>query len=125
MNVSITNASREFSVREKLQVTSLNKSEVLDRLVEEDASFIFTPSAYAELFVENENAKADGDKEYTTYIFIDTAGNMYRSGSRTLYEEFRRIFDIMEGSGEEYQIEVVKRPSNNRPGKYFMTCNIL
>jgi hypothetical protein len=83
---------------------------------------ISTEFAYVILDVHNEKSKQD--KDYVKYVLIDNAGNKFVTGSESFFTSFKDIFDTMaaEAPGEEYSIDVLKKPSQNYKGKSFITC---
>lgn len=125
-SVEIIESSKELTAREKISAKDFSNATALDtELMDANASIVITPSAYLILNVHNEHSK--NDKDYKKYLIIDTAGNKFVTGSESFFTAFKDIFDAMskDAPGEEYSIEVYKKPSKNYQGKHFLTCSIL
>lgn len=119
-NVSIRSASKELTAREKIRFKDTTASASLDEVVQVGSPLIITPVNYAVLEIHNE--KSD-NKDYVKYVIEDSDGNLYTTGSESFFTTFYDINADMEG--EEYQLEIYKRPSKNYSGKYFITCTIV
>ncbi len=125
-SVEIIESSKELTAREKISIKDFSNAVPLDtELSEENATILITPAAYAILNVHNEHSK--NDKDYKKYLITDTAGNKYVTGSESFFTSFIDIFSQMakDAPGEEYSIEVYKKPSRNYQGKHFLTCSIV
>ncbi len=125
-SVEIVESSKELTAREKISAKDFSNATALDtELMDANANIVITPSAYLILNVHNEHSK--NDKDYKKYLIIDTAGNKFVTGSESFFTAFKDIFDAMskDAPGEEYSIEVYKKPSKNYQGKHFLTCSIL
>lgn len=125
-SVEIVGSSKELTAREKISAKDLTNATALDtELMDANANIVITPSAYLILNIHNEHSK--NDKDYKKYLIIDTAGNKFVTGSESFFTAFKDIFDAMskDAPGEEYSIEVYKKPSKNYQGKHFLTCSIL
>jgi hypothetical protein len=125
-SVEIIESSKELTAREKISAKDFSNATALDtELMDANANIVITPSAYLILNVHNEHSK--NDKDYKKYLIIDTAGNKFVTGSESFFTAFKDIFDAMskDAPGEEYSIEVYKKPSKNYQGKHFLTCSIL
>ena len=123
--VEIVEASRDFTVREKLAMKELGNAVGIDSALDETDSLIISPADYAVLAIHNDKAK--GDKDYKKYLVIDTAGTKYVTGSDSFFRNFSDIYETMkvEAPEEEYQIECYKRPSKNYSGKNFISCSMV
>ena len=119
--VTITKASKELTVKEKISIKDFSNATAIDSALEnEDSTLIITPAWWASLNVHNEKSK-DG-KDYRKYVIVDVAGNKYVTGSESFFTAFMDIMDEIADSGEteEFSIEVRKMPSKNYKGKYFI-----
>lgn len=121
--VKISETSREMSARERIKMKDFGNATQLDAACDE-GSMLITPDAYVVLDIHNEHAK-DGNTNYQKYVIIDKAGNKFVTGSSTFFKKFMEIWEEMSEVGEEYEIEVYKRPSQNYKGKFFLTCSIV
>ncbi len=122
--VEIIAASRELNVREKIALKDLANAKSLDTLLNDVDTYIIQPADYVELSVHNERSKQD--KDYKKYVILDGNGEKYVTGSDSFWTAFRDIFDTMrnEAPDEVYSIEVLKKPSQNYKGKFFLTCSL-
>lgn len=120
--VTITEASKEFTARERIMVKDTSNAIKFDEVVTTDSSFVLTPVAYAVLSVHNEKSK--DSKDYQQYIVIADDGNKYITGSYSFWNSFIAIWEEMEGE-EQFSIEVYKKDSKNYKGKQFLTCSIV
>ena len=124
-NVNITKCSKELTAKEKIALKDYSNATQLDAELDNVDSIVITPSYYALLDVHNEHSKQD--KDYKKILIIDTAGNKFVTGSQSFFTAFKEIYDLMEqeAPGEEYSIEVYKKPSKNYSGKSFISCSIV
>jgi len=121
-SVKIREASRELTAKEKIALKDYSNATALDTALNDVDVLTISPVAYVILDVHNEKSKQD--KDYVKYLIIDTAGNKFVTGSESFFTSFKDIFDTMaaEAPGEEYSIDVLKKPSQNYKGKSFITC---
>lgn len=111
----------ELSKKEQLALTIGDNSVALDAEAE-NGSFVITGiRGYAVLAIHND--KATGDKDYVKYIIITENGN-YSTGSESFMNTFIDIFENMEGESD-WGIEVIRKPSKNYNGKYFLSCTVV
>lgn len=121
-SVKIREASRDLTAKEKIALKDYSNATPLDTALNDIDVLTITPVAYVILDVHNEKSKQD--KDYVKYVLIDNAGNKFVTGSESFFSSFKDIFDVMadEAPGEEYSIDVLKKPSQNYKGKSFITC---
>lgn len=124
---NIVKSSREFTARESIKVKDTSNAVGIDAALENTERLVITPVDYAVLEVENENSKMG--KKYYQYIILDVDGTKYTTGSETFWSNFIDIFEEMASevkeTGEEFKVEVYRKPSKNFEGKYFITCSLL
>lgn len=120
--VKIKSTSKELTARERVMLKDTRNAIKLDEAVGE-TPLVISPDYYAVLDIHNEKSKED--KDFENYIVVDTDGNKYVTGSQSFYEAFTEIVEEMDGTGEEYQIEIYKLDSKNYKGKQFITCSIV
>lgn len=120
--VKIKSTSKELTARERVMLKDTRNAIKLDEAVSE-TPLVISPDYYAVLDVHNEKSKED--KDFENYIVVDTDGNKYVTGSHSFFEAFTEIVEEMDGTGEEYQIEIYKLDSKNYKGKQFITCSIV
>lgn len=110
----------DLSKRELVRMKDYSNAIGLDDATQ-DGPIIINPDYYAKLVVHNEHSRED--KDYVKYIIIDKAGNKYVTGSESFWNSFSDIASDMEG--EDFEIEVVRKPSKNYQNKTFLTCNLV
>lgn len=120
--VKIKSTSKELTARERVMLKDTRNAIKLDEAVNE-TPLVISPDYYAVLDIHNEKSKED--KDFENYIIVDVGGNKYVTGSKSFYEAFTEIVEEMDGTGEEYQIEIYKLDSKNYKGKKFITCSIV
>ena len=121
-SVKIRESSKELSAKEKIALKDYSNATPLDSALNDIDVLTITPVAYVILDVHNEKSKQD--KDYVKYVLIDNGGNKFVTGSESFFTSFKDIFDTMaeEAPGEEYSVDVLKKPSQNYKGKSFITC---
>lgn len=107
--------------KEKVRYKDLTASKKLDEEVAVDASLIVNLANY--IIVKVHNPKAD-NPDYNVCIIVDKNGTSYYTSSDTFERALKDVVKAMEGETEEWGIEVVKKPSNNYKGKFFLTCTV-
>lgn len=120
-SVTIKQVSKELSTKERVQLKDTTSAVRLDKATQEEAVLI-NPDCWAELNIHNE--KSD-DKDYVNYIIVDKDGTRYTTGSVSFWSTFNAIMDEMKDSEEQFSIRVYRSPSKNRPGKDFITCELV
>ena len=117
----IIESMKPLSGKEKVRYRDLTASKKLDEEVSEDASLIVMLANYIKIKVHN--SKAD-NPDYNVMIVVDKEGNSYYTSSETFMRALEGVVKDMEGETEEWGIEVVKKPSSNYKGKFFLTCTV-
>ena len=120
--VTIREVSAELSARDRIKLKDFGNAVQLDEACA-DGSFVLSPAIWAILDVHNEHSSQD--KDYHKYIIMDTAGNKFITGSDSFLKSFMEIWNEMKDTGEEYSIEVYRRPSKNYKGKFFLSCSLV
>lgn len=120
--VKINFVSKELTARERVMLKDTRNAIKLDEAIK-DTPLVISPAYYAVLDVHNEKSKED--KDFQNFIVVDTAGNKYVTGSASFFEAFTEIVEEMNGTGEEYEVEIYKLDSKNYKGKQFITCSIV
>lgn len=115
--------SKEIPAKDKIKLKDTSNAISLDAATTE-SPVVITPDFYAELAVHNEHSQ---DKDYKKYIIVDTDGNKFVTGSESFITAFKDIASDMatDAPGEEYSIEVYRKPSQNYKGKEFITCSLV
>lgn len=116
----IVKCNRELSKKEKVMYKNASDCKRLDDETSKNGSVVITPELWMELSVHNDKAK---NPDYTQYIIVDKDGTSYLTGSENFYNNFISIAEEMEG--EEFEVEVYRKPSKNFSGKEFITCKLI
>ncbi len=111
----------ELTKKEQLALTIGDNSVALDAEAENGSFVITNIRGYVVLGIHND--KANGDKDYTKYIILTDNGN-YSTGSESFMNTFIDIFENMEDE-TDWGIEVIRKPSKNYNGKYFLSCTVV
>ena len=122
--VTVKEASKELSAKEKIRLKDLSNSINLDALTQQEGKVILDIAYYAIVGIHNEKSKERQD--YDNIIIVDVGGNKYNTGSQSFITAFTDIIDELADAGEtECQIEVYRKESKNYKGKDFITCSIV
>lgn len=117
----IIRSNRELSKKERVMYKDASDCKRLDEETSLNGRIRIKPVLWLELAVHNDKAK--DNKDYSQFIIVDTDGQAYRTGSQNFYNNFLGIASEMDG--EEFEIEVYRRPSKNYTGKEFLTCKLV
>ena len=118
---SITESSKELSVREKIKLKDLTSAIAIDKVVEPEKPLVIAPDFYAYLSIHNEKLP-ENEQDYKTMVIVDKSGTKYYTSSDSAISSFVDIFDEMIDTAEPFEIEFYKRESKNYSGKHFITC---
>lgn len=118
---SITESSKELSVREKIKLKDLTSAIAIDKVVEPEKPLVIAPDFYAYLSIHNEKLP-ENEQDYKTMVIVDKSGTKYYTGSDSAISSFVDIFDEMIDTAEPFEIEFYKKESKNYSGKHFITC---
>jgi hypothetical protein len=117
----IIRSNRELSKKERVMYKDASDCKRLDEETSLNGRIRIKPVLWLELAVHNDKAK--DNKDYSQFIIVDTDGQAYLTGSQNFYNNFLGIASEMDG--EEFEIEVYRRPSKNYNGKEFLTCKLV
>ena len=126
-NVTIREASKELTVKERIMLKDTTDAVKLDDATKTEPVEIFV-SIWAVLDIHNEKTKGDNsNKDYSVLLIIDETGTRYTTGSNSFMSAF---FDIQEELAEadaldEFKIKCYRLPSRNYRDKEFLTCSII
>lgn len=121
---SITESSKELSVREKIKLKDLTSAIAIDKVVEPEKPLVIAPDFYAYLSIHNEKLP-ENEQDYKTMVIVDKSGTKYYTGSDSAISSFVNIFDEMIDTAEPFEIEFYKKESKNYSGKHFITCSLV
>lgn len=121
---SITESSKELSVREKIKLKDLTSAIAIDKVVEPEKPLVIAPDFYAYLSIHNEKLP-ENEQDYKTMVIVDKSGTKYYTGSESAAASFVDIFDEMIETAEPFEIEFYKRESKNYSGKHFIICSLV
>lgn len=120
-NVTIANASKELTHKERVRMKDTTNALSLDELTQ-GSPVLIDLDFYAVLNVHNERSESI---DYTVCILVDKAGTKYRTGSPSFLTTLDEIMVDMADCDEPWQLEVSRRPSKNYKGKEFLTCSVV
>lgn len=121
---SITESSKDLSVREKIKLKDLTSAIAIDKVVEPEKPLVIAPDFYAYLSIHNEKLP-ENEQDYKTMVIVDKSGTKYYTGSDSAISSFVDIFDEMIDTAEPFEIEFHKKESKNYSGKHFITCSLV
>ena len=121
---TITESSKELSVREKIKLKDLTSAIAIDKVVEPEKPLVIAPDFYAYLSIHNEKLP-ENEQDYKTMVIVDKSGTKYYTGSDSAISSFVDIFDEMIETAEPFEIEFYKKESKNYSGKHFITCSLV
>ena len=121
---SITESSKDLSVREKIKLKDLTSAIAIDKVVEPEKPLVIAPDFYAYLSIHNERLP-ENEQDYKTMVIVDKSGTKYYTGSDSAISSFVDIFDEMIDTAEPFEIEFYKKESKNYSGKHFITCSLV
>lgn len=121
---SITESSKELSVREKIKLKDLTSAIAIDKVVEPEKPLVIAPDFYAYLSIHNEKLP-ENEQDYKTMVIVDKSGTKYYTSSDSAISSFVDIFDEMIDTAEPFEIEFYKKESKNYSGKHFITCSLV
>lgn len=120
-SVTISETSKELTARARVAVKDTTNAVALDDATK-GSSLLINLDYYVVLDVHNEKSE---DKDYRKYVVVDKEGTKYVTGSESFFSSLVEIVNEMAGSGEDFQVEVYRKPSKNYKGKEFLTCSIV
>ena len=122
-SAKVTFISKDIPTKKKIKIKNTSNASSLEAATEE-GPLVIEPDYYAEVSVHNEKSE---DKDYKKYIIVDKDGNKFATGSESFITAFKEIADDMaaEAPGEDYSIEIYRKPSANYKGKEFITCSLV
>lgn len=118
---TIVESLKELTGKEKVRFKDLTASRKIDELVTDTESLKVALDNYIILSVHNPKAE---QIDYNVIIIVDKDGNSYYTSSNTFERALKDVVEAMKDETEEWGIEVVKKPSSNYKGKFFLTCTV-
>ena len=116
----IVKCNRELTKKEKVMFKNASDCKRLDDKTTATGSVTINPDLWLTIAVHNDKAK---NPDYTQYIIVDKNGTSYLTGSENFWNNFIAIAEEMEG--DDFAIEVYRKPSKNYSGKEFLTCKLI
>ena len=117
----IKESMKPLTGKQRVRYRDLTASKKLDELVTEDESLKVALDNYIVIAVHN--SKAD-NPDYNVVIVVDKNGESYYTSSETFLKALEGVVKDMEGETEDWGVEIVKKPSSNYKGKFFLTCTV-
>ena len=115
----IISSEVELTKKEKVMYKQFDEVVSLDKVVTLDDGLLINLVNIIVVMVHNDSIKSE-DKEYSKCLYIDQDGTRYSSGSKSLYDSIKGIWDEMEE--EMVEVKVIKKASSNYPDRCFMTA---
>lgn len=121
---TIIDSSFEMTARERIKFKDLTDAIKLDKETSENGSLKLTIANFAILQIHN--GKSKNNPDYKNYMYIDEEGKKYVSGSESLWNAFKDIYDELHADGDTEPITLIfyRVPSKNYAGKDFLTCSL-
>lgn len=114
---------KELTGKEKVALKNFADMIQLDEVTQEHEEGVLINVDFVAV-IEVHNEKAD-TKDYQKQVYVDKDGQMYISGSESLFRQYKSIYEDMEGDPEGWGIKVIRKESANYKGKDFLTCVIV
>lgn len=114
---------KELTGKEKVALKNFADMIQLDEATQEHEEGILINVDYVAV-IEVHNEEAD-TKDYKKQVYVDKGGQMYISGSDSLFRQYKSIYEDMKDDTEEWGIKVIRKESTNYKGKDFLTCVIV
>lgn len=121
-SATITETSKELTAYERVKFKDTSNALKIDDLTQEKEKVVIAPAGYVVLSIHNEKSDTPN---YENYIIFDHEGTKYVTGSQSFWNSFISIWEDMEGFNEQWEIELLRKPSNNFKGKDFITCALV
>ena len=117
-------ATKELSVKEKIQLKDVLDCEKLDEATANSA-VIIDVDYFASVHVHNPMAKEN--KEYDRLVIVSKDGTKYSTSSQSVRTALMDIWDDLVDAGEtaDFAVKIFQKPSKNYSGKFFMTCSLV
>ena len=118
-SAQVVNATKELTGRQMVALRNFSDMiQLNDQTKENDV--IIDIDYVACVKVHNEKS---GNKDYMKYVFVDSDGTKYITGSEPLYREYTDIKETLESGGDTdpISIKVMRKASNNNQND-FLTC---
>lgn len=114
---------KELTGKEKVALKNFADMIQLDEVTQEHEDGVLINVDFVAV-IEVHNEKAD-TKDYKKQVYVDKDGQMYISGSESLFRQYESIYEDMKDDPEEWGIKVIRKESSNYKGKDFLTCVIV
>ena len=124
---TIREASRELTAKERVMfkdfANAISLVDFVSAKRESGEKAIIDIKDY--VVIDVHNPMASDNTDYTVYLVIDSKGDKYYTSSKAFWSAFNNIATEMQGSDEQWGIEVVLIPSKNYKGKEILTCSLV
>lgn len=124
---TVKETARPMSVTEEIQCEDVSSCEKLDAIVENDGTpLLIECTNFVTMAVHNPKSRRNTD--YEAHILC-VEGGAYYTGSETLAESVRNIYNKLKQHGVNIEKTLVtfaikKYPAQNYPGNYFMKASL-
>ena len=106
---------KELSPLEKVKIKHLQGAIKIDEALKEGNLMIDVDNVVA-IEVFNEMSES---KQYIKYVYIDKDGEMYTSGSKSLFSEIISLCEDLKGISDFCKVMVITQPSKNYSGSFY------
>ena len=106
---------KELSPLEKVKIKHLQGAIKIDEALKEGNLMIDVDNVIA-IEVFNEMSES---KQYMKYVYIDKDGQMYTSGSKSLFSEISSLCEDLKGISDFCKVMVITQPSKNYSGSFY------
>lgn len=125
-SATISYSSKDLTKLEKLMYAQSPDAFSLEELTR--STFFVIPVSYFVLVDVHNEKNTTGEKDYTVCYIADDQGLLYKTSSSSCIANLEEIADMLEdelASGECFPpIKFYQKPSKNRTGSTFITCNV-
>lgn len=106
---------KELTPLEKVKIKHLQGAIKIDEALKEGNLMIDVDNVIA-IEVFNEMSES---KQYMKYVYIDKDGQMYTSGSKSLFSEITSLCEDLKGISDFCKVMVITQPSKNYSGCFY------
>lgn len=125
-SATISYSTKDLNKFEKLMFAQSPDAASLEELTR--SSSYITPVSYFVLVEVHNERNTTGEKDYTVCYIADENGSLYKTSSSSCISNLQEIAEMLEeelAAGETFPpIKFYQKPSKNRTGSSFITCNV-
>lgn len=114
----IIDTNLEMSAKDRVKYKDLTTALSVADILVADTELKIVPTGYYTMQVHNDKSE---NTDYSVFVIIGEDGNRYYTSSESLKDSFLEIFNELNGTDEEWGVQVVPIQSKNYKGEFF-TC---